>query len=244
MVSRLLIDSASMIKAELTLPHMRVSKEMTRRIKWQVLDQRRHVPHLERKLYHMVNGLLCFVLYAFILTDTQALWVLGLVGGGWFLVDVLRLRSPHISQAVLRVFGRLMRRDELKSLTGNSYFILGLLIIVLAFPRPIVSLAVLYLALGDPVAAIVGTRWGRRRIVGEKSVEGAVANFIVAFAVSYLVGTWLFVSPRPFLLGLIGGASSVIAELLPLKIDDNLTIPVVSGTLLWILSHYLPLFVL
>ncbi len=250
MVSQLLIHSRNMIQDTLLigLPSLQSTAErrtraqlMLRRVRWQVLEQHRHYPHLERKLYHLVNGLICFGLYAFVLTRAQSLLVLGSIGGLWFLVDTLRFRSPVVNRMALRVFGRLMRREELRSLTGNSYFILGLFIVACVFPRPIVCLSVLYLALGDPIAAIVGTRWGKHRVWNKKSVEGMTANFLVTALASWLCGAFLLASPNPWLLALVGGVCSVIAEAIPLGVDDNLSIPVVSATLLLAASHYLPL---
>ncbi|MBI1861982.1 MAG: phosphatidate cytidylyltransferase [Deltaproteobacteria bacterium] len=211
-----------------------------RRLKLQVLDQHRHFPHLERKLYHMCNGLICFGLYNFFLTEAQALLVLGVVGGAGILFDLARLKIPTVHRFALAHFGGLMRREELRSLTGNSYFILGLFVVVALFPRPIVSLSVLYLALGDPIAALVGTRWGKTKISGKKSVEGAIANFAVAFlaTVLFAAATQL---PHPWVLAIVGATCSVIAELAPLGIDDNLTIPVISGALLWCVAQFAPL---
>lgn len=213
-----------------------------RGMKWRVLEQRRNFPHVERKIYHMVNGLMCFALYAFVLTDAQALWVLSIVGGAWLAVDALRFRSVAVNNAALRIFGGLMRREELRSLTGNSYFILGLVLVLSVFPRPIVCLSALYLALGDPIAALVGTRWGRIRLFGKKSLEGALANFVVTAAATALCGSLLFSTSSVWALAVVGGACSAVSELIPVPIDDNFTIPVFSASLLWFASQCLPIF--
>src|SRR5688572_24945311 len=92
-----------------------------RHLKWSVLGRDRSIPHLERKLYHFVMGLTCLALYAFVLTPVQALIVLSLVGGTWVLLDLARLYSPAMNGLTLRLFGRIMRREELRSVTGNSF---------------------------------------------------------------------------------------------------------------------------
>jgi dolichol kinase len=49
-------------------------------------------------------------------------------------------------------------------------------------------------------------------------------------------------SERALILALIGGLTSVVAELLPTPIDDNFTIPVMSSIILAALALVLPLF--
>jgi len=92
-----------------------------------------------------------------VIDRTLALWLLGTIGGTFVLLDLIRLRFPAANAIALRWFGGLMRREELKSVSGNSFFVLGLVLITAVFPKPIVLLSALYLALGDPWAAIVGT---------------------------------------------------------------------------------------
>ena len=208
-----------------------------------VLSRDRSRTHIERRLYHMGMGLTCFSLYAFILNRVEALWTLLIVGGPFVLFDVLRFYSPQLNELTLRLFGNIMRREELRRVSGNTFFIIGLILVTLFFPKPIVLLSVFYLAVGDPVAAIVGTMWGRHKLPGgRKSIEGALANFSLSalgtfvFAVSYLK-----LSPaQSCMLAGVGGTASVIAEALPLPIDDNFTIPVVSAGVLAIAFYFLP----
>ncbi len=212
-------------------------------VTWAVRKRKRSVPHLSRKFYHFVSGILCFGLYAFVLTRTQALFALGTIGGALVLLDVGRLYFPQLNRFGLWLFGAFMRREELKSLTGNSFFILGLLFIVLLFPKPIVLMSVLFLAVGDPAAAVVGSRWGQTKLWKGKSLEGALANFVATSIASFLAGQLYFqLTVRDsFILALVGGTVSMIAELVPLPIDDNLTIPVLSASLLTLVLAFLPL---
>jgi dolichol kinase len=111
---------------------------------------------------------------------------------------------------------------------------LGLLVVVFFFSKPVVLLSVLFLAIGDPIAAIVGTRWGRTKITKRKSLEGSVANFLATALVSLLFGLFYLQLgvPQSLLLTLLGGTVSTLVELLPAPIDDNFTIPVGSALLL------------
>jgi len=209
-----------------------------------VLNRDRSLPHLQRKVYHFMMGAVCFALYAFILDRSQALWALGVVGGGFVILDLLRLSSPSMNALTLRLFGPIMRREELRSVTGNSFFVFGLITVVVLFPKPIVLLSVAFLAVGDPIAAVVGTLYGKHKIVGKKSLEGAFANFVCSWAAAFLIGAAVLGLPleKVILLAWVGGFCSVAAELLPLPIDDNFTIPVFSAVFLSLVNVFVPLF--
>jgi dolichol kinase len=210
-----------------------------------ILERDRSTPHLARKFYHMAMGVMCFCLYGFVFTKGQALLTLAIVGGTFIFFDVLRIRWEWLNRQALFVCGSVMRREELKSLSANTFYIVGMTLIVAIFPKPIALLGILYLAVGDPVAAIAGTYWGRHKIAGtKKSIEGAAANWTVAGLVTFLVGVAYFQLgwEKALWLAGLGGTVSMLAELCPLPFDDNFTIPVLSASLLAAVSMILPLF--
>lgn len=206
-----------------------------RSLKGAVLSQNRSMPQFGRKFYHFAMGLLCFALYAFLLTRGQALFLLATVGGIWVAFDLARLKYPRVNYAALSVFGKVMRREELKSVSGNSFYILGLITCVLLFPKTVVLFSILFLAVGDPSAAIVGTLFGKHRLFGRKSLEGSLACFLLSALAAFLLAKFYFLvgDRMAILVALLGGVSSSIAELVPVPTDDNFNIPVVSGALLW-----------
>jgi len=209
-----------------------------------IQGRERSLPHLQRKFYHCVMGLLCFSLYAFALGREEALLLLGFIGGALVVGDYMRLKNPFVNHLALRIFGRVMRREELESFSGNSFFVLGLLVVTFLFSKPIALLAVLCLAIGDPAAATVGSAFGKHRIIGKKSLEGALANFFgVAFAAFlFAVGYLGHDASGSVRVSLVAGLVSMVAELMPFPIDDNFTIPVMSAVLFSLVHSVLPLF--
>ena len=105
---------------------------------WSVASRHRSALHWERKFYHCLMGVFSFGLYAFFLNRAQALWVLAMVGGVLIFCDVARFWVPAVNAVAMRVFARVMRRDELRHLSGNSFYILGLVTLVVFFPKPVV----------------------------------------------------------------------------------------------------------
>ena len=157
-----------------------------------------------------------------------ALWRWPLVAVTVFVLalDFLRLGAPRIGRYVRALAGEALRRHERKELMGSSYLALGCLLAAFLFPRPVAVAAMGYLILGDGLAGLVGRTLGRRPLAFGKSVEGTLAGLVA----NLLVGA-LTVQELPAVLLGAGVASAV--ELLPLPLDDNLAIPLVSGTILW-----------
>jgi dolichol kinase len=219
-----------------------VSASETRDLKRSVLSIGRSTPHIGRKFYHFMMGVFCFSLYAFWLTREQALFLLSTVGGAWMIGDVLRLKFPAMNAVALKYFGKIMRREELKSITGNSFYILGLLVLVFFFSKPIALLSTLFLAVGDPIAAVVGTHWGRHRLIGKKSVEGALANYIATGFISglFAMGILELQGAQVIFFALLGGTISTVVELIPTPLDDNFTIPIGSAIFLTLASSLFP----
>lgn len=131
----------------------------------------------------------------------------------------LRLRGrrvPLISAFTLRM----SRPDERDHLIARPIFLAaGIILALLLFPRNIAYASIIILAIGDPIAAYVGGRFGRRR-VGSRSWEGFVAGTCAAY-----IPTVLIVSP---ILGVVGSVVGMLLELTGI-LDDNLTIPLGSG---------------
>lgn len=215
-----------------------------RAMRLMVLGRDRSLPHFGRKFYHFLMGMMCFSLYAFLVERDQALVLLLGLGGALVVGDLIRLRFTSVNNIALRLFGNLMRREELKSISGNSFYVLGLLTVVLLFPKPIVLLSVLFLAVGDPTAAVVGTLYGKHKLIGKKSIEGAGANLIVSAIAAFLFGLlYLHLGPgKAAVLAIIGGMTSMCAELCPAPVDDNFSIPVFSAILLSVVASFIPLF--
>ena len=98
-------------------------------------------------------------------------------------------------------------------------------------------LSLLYLALGDPVASLFGILYGDRslRFSNGKSLVGTLAGTGICLFVTliFLSGMKLDLSTL-LLASVIGGVAGGTAEMLPFEIDDNFTIPVISGFVLWL----------
>jgi dolichol kinase len=193
--------------------------------------------HLMRKTWHMVMGCLIAFIYLSGMQTSTAVTILGSVLGLALLVEAARLKLPAFNEKVVRVWSPFMRENELKRMSGMPYYIAASLLAIAIFPKPVAILSILYLACGDPIASLFGIVYGHKsiRLTSGKSLIGTAAGVITCAIVTFVFLKAIAVSgPALFVLPIVGGLAGGMAELLPIDIDDNFTIPVASGFVLWL----------
>jgi len=182
---------------------------------------------IKRKSIHLSTTAIP-VFYYFYPKREHILLVCILLVLGFFIADVLRLIFGHARTYFLLIFSNLLRQDEAQGrLTGATWLFIGILVTILVFPVEIAVPSMLLLTVADPVAAIIGKHWGSFG-VHNKTLEGSSAFFIVAMLVLML---FFGMSWQVLLVAI----AATITELMPLRINDNISVPVVSGMLMYIL---------
>ena len=199
--------------------------------------------NLHRNLFHVSMGLFGILAYQFLLGRTALLVVGTSILLAFVVMDLLRRASPAINDSfVNRAFGRISRPSEAHRIPSATWYIAALCLGALCYPKLAIQLGTLALAVGDPAASLVGKRWGRRKLLGDKSLAGTLAFFGATLVAA--TGFLALVAPRlglPAVLG-IGAAVALVGavtELLSSRLDDNFTIPLVAGA-----AAYLLLFLL
>ncbi len=184
--------------------------------------------HLGRKLFHCFGGMALLSCYG-ILGRERALVTYAVLGIAVLAFDLARLRLPAINRAIVRLFHGVIRENEAQKLSGIAPYVAGTGLSLYLFSVPVAAAAVCFLAFGDVAATTVGERWGRTKI-GTKSLEGTSAFVAAALVAGVLLR---FIMPAPPATVLIaGGLAAAGVELLPLPVNDNLTIPLVAGAVM------------
>jgi dolichol kinase len=196
----------------------------------------RHDYQLGRRLFHLANGLAIATAYALLFTHAQIVRVFGAIACLVYIADRVRIAYPDVvarrAPWVNRFF---LRAEEQVREAAMTPFAIAVLLTILTVPKLAALIAIYTLAVGDPLAAIVGIRFGRRRITHNRSLEGSFAFFAATVTIAVLVFRWGS-EATPLSIASTSasiGAVATICELLPLRIDDNLTIPIVVGFASW-----------
>jgi len=197
----------------------------------------RHDLQLGRRLFHVLNGTTTATVYALLLTHEQVIHIFGTIACVAYVVDRVRIAYPEVVARHAPWVNRLLlRAEEQVRESAMIPYAIAVLLTIITVPKAAALVAIYTLAIADPLAAIVGIRFGRRRITHNRTLEGSLAFFTATITIATLVLRYGTLASS----GAIAGAAFTIAlvaagcELLPLRIDDNLTIPLVVGFTTWI----------
>jgi len=145
-------------------------------------------------------------------------------------VDYLRLHVDGIKEGFIVFFGSFLRRHEFSRLSGATYLLLGCLITSLVCRKPIVVAACAFIIVGDTFASILGQNVKSLKLFRKKTLLGSLGFLLsslgVAVAVHFLPDT------LPLATLVIGAVTATVLEALPLPLDDNFVVPIVSGLIM------------
>lgn len=223
---------------------------------YDVINAKHEVP---RKLFHSVTGFFSIWLYvngynAAIFTKPFIM-----VGSFMLVVEVLRFRYQKVNLMVFKLFGFMMRESEHQTYNGTLYFLFGLILTTASLPKDLCLMTNMLLSWADTSASIVGREWGKYTVSLKrgKSLAGSIASFVTGVFVCYLQYAYLIPkyhhlvdspgevlwSPESSKLSIhvFAAATGLIAsvsEFIDLwGLDDNFTIPTLSGLFLYTLLY-------
>ena len=114
--------------------------------------------------------------------------------------------------------------------TGATWVFIGSTLTISIFPKEIAVISLVYMSLGDATAGLVGKNFGKTKFYN-KTIEGSIAGLIVCLLSGYFVHLTL-----PLVVVFSGAFAAMFIELMPISIDDNLSIPLFGGTIMVIVS--------
>jgi dolichol kinase len=184
--------------------------------------------HIGRKLYHFIGGIGLLSIY-YLLGRNQALLFYATLFIIVLAIDGARLLVPAWNRFFITRFGSLIRSNEEHKLTGTASYVLGVGLSLYGYSPEVATAAICFLAVGDVAATTVGERYGKTKI-GDKSLEGTIAFVVTALCAGFILSvagvhlaTWVLIT---------GSLVAAGVELLPLMVNDNLSIPIVSGAVM------------
>lgn len=162
---------------------------------------------------------------------------LGILFALHVLVEIIRISKPETHAKLIMNWRWLLRESERTGPNAAIYFLMSCLIAVAVFPKLVAVLAILCLAVGDPAASLAGVLWGKYspKVCRGKSLVGTLACGVVCAAAIALLLNSVNATLPVATLSILGGAAAAVAECLPLGIDDNLTMPLLTGAAFWII---------
>ena len=175
--------------------------------------------HISRKAFH-ASGIVIVLLYRGLDVDRGvAAWLLWAVVALLAIFDALRAYVPVIQALFLKSFRIIIDPKDERGLNGSTLYFAGCALAVTLFDRDAACGGILALAVGDSMAAIIGSavrspRWGR------VSLAGSGACFVFSTVAIMLLGA------HPWHTAVAGGVAAALLEAFSGTKLDNLTMPV------------------
>jgi phosphoserine phosphatase/dolichol kinase len=188
---------------------------------------------LIREVIHTA-GFLVPLACAYLLSRYIVAFLIFLVAAIYLISETERIYGKSIPVFTSITMSAAGRSEVQEFVAAPIFYALGIALSLTLFPEPVGYVAVTVLTLGDGFAAVFGRKFGRTHVPFNKvkNFEGTAMGLLFA-----LVGSLVFVDPvRAFVASAVG----MIVEVLPLPLNDNLTIPLASGLALIGYSMFFP----
>jgi len=154
------------------------------------------------------------------------------------LVEILKYKNDAVYKLYVKLFRFMLREHEYDTrrirINGASWVIIADIICIVIFPRYIAVTGMLLLSLADSTSAIIGRVYAKKHYAPNRSVAGSAAFFVVGVIIIMLSPKY-YAAPMEYVIGIIAVLGTTIADGFNLPADDNLTIPVISSILLYVL---------
>jgi dolichol kinase len=185
--------------------------------------------HIWRRIYNIAAGSIFPVMYIFMEKNIVLLALL-ITTALVVSFELLRFKAPAINKLITKKFSYILKKRETNEITGTTYYLISSLLAILFFDKDIAILAILFLVFGDAAASIIGTSLKSMKI-WNKSLLGSISMFTACLIIGFIF------NKLTTLQIITGSFSATIAELLPIdtikpRLDDNLTIPLISGLIM------------
>ncbi len=174
------------------------------------------------------------------LGKTTSLLILVPFCGLAIFTEIARVRFQTVADIVETIFGGMMRNHERPAIgdavviNGATWVLLTATLLVVIFPVEVAACAMIMFMIGDAAAALVGRRFGKTHWFGtSKTVEGSLAFLATALGILLLFD----ILPLPYSLAVAIFAAAL--ELIPLRINDNLYVPLLSASLIYCLLRFI-----
>ena len=184
----------------------------------------------KRKLIHLFNLAIPFS-YLYIFPEK---WVfvklLSILMFLFIIFDILRHKVAWVKSLFTLFIDSMLRSHEQEGkLTGATWVMIGAVISIILFSKPVAIIALIFMSIGDTAAGLIGQRYGKHKI-WNKSWEGFFGGLFVCIIIG------MNYSLLPMTISLSGAVAAMVMEIMPIPLDDNFKIPLGAGAIMMMLS--------
>jgi dolichol kinase len=178
---------------------------------------------IRRKAIHI--GCIFIPLLYLVLDYAWMLWGTGVLLALAVVTEFLRMHIAAVGKTFKNYFGSLLRNEESRSITAATYLLLSIFLCILLFHKYIAIYTLIGFIAGDGMAGLIGRLYGVTPLF-HKSLEGFLTCFITCLIIA-LIFPYI-----PFGIKLTGVFLISVVEVVPMRTNDNIRVPLISGSLM------------
>lgn len=188
---------------------------------------------IKRQPFHILLGLSLIVLIYYDILTPSALLAIIIIG---LLISLIVKRTTP--KTIYKLLQFVEREEALEEFPGKGLiaYLIGALLVLTLFEKEVALASIMILALGDSISRLIGP-FGRIKhpFNNTKFLEGMIAGIVAAS-----LGAMLFIKPSEaivasFFAMLLEGTD---LKLYKFKINDNITIPLIAGFVIWLMRIF------
>jgi glycerol-3-phosphate acyltransferase PlsY len=171
-----------------------------------------------------------FIIFFLLFGQFTALIIVGIVACVFIFLDILRIFHEKSDSLMTEKTEKIYRKEEKKTFSSMTTFLVAIFITILLFEKNIAIASSTFLIFGDTFGKLFGLAFGKKWIIKQKkSVEGTLAYLGSMLIFGYILFTSLDISLWILIIGCLVAPA---VELLSMGVNDNLTVPIISGAIM------------
>ena len=185
-------------------------------------------PPVGRRIFHLVAAT-STTLLSLAIPQHPYMFLIGAGALFGLAMEASRFRLGPLNRLFMLVFRPILKESEVAEISGATWFLVAAFFTFFFYGPEVALPCLLFIAVGDPVAALVGAQMPGPRFWGKS--PGGIAVFIAA-----ALGAWAIVCAVGFgswsLAVIITAVAASLVEFAPTPVDDNLTVPLIGGAVM------------
>ena len=164
----------------------------------------------------------------------DTLVLIGVITLLFLVLDLIRLLSKKINLFFFNKVKAIYKSKEYKKFSSITLFLFAIFLTILLFDQNIAVLSVSYLIFGDFFSKFFGLHYGRHQFF-EKTLEGSLGHFTACLLSGYIFLQFISI---PIYIYLTGALAASFIELLPLRINDNFSVALLSASSMYVFQLF------
>ena len=184
-----------------------------------------------RKLYRIFVGSIFPLIYFFTPDRSIVLMFTFYLLGIMTVIEVLRRLSPKAYEVMVK-YSKGVLKERPGKIMGTTAYLVSVILVIGFFSKIIAIYALVFTVFGDAASTIVGKKFGKIRFWKDKSIAGTSGFFVITLFIGIILN---FVPSLEIGWSKVleTSAFSAFIEFLPIPMDDNLSVPILTGVFLF-----------